>query len=99
MAFELKEFVPWGRSFQEYVDMFALAEEELGKAVLGCGDGPASFNAELTKRGGRFVSVDPLYAFGADAISGLPCWRLYHAGDCRAFRNALFDSQPGGALV
>ncbi len=68
MAFELKEIVPWGRSFQEYVSMFALSEEDLIKPVLGCGDGPASFNAELTRRGGTVVSVDPLYAFGADEI-------------------------------
>jgi hypothetical protein len=69
MAFELKEIVPWGRSFQEYVDMFALSREDLAKPILGCGDGPASFNAELTRRRGTVVSVDPLYAFGADAIS------------------------------
>jgi hypothetical protein len=69
MAFDLKQIVPWGRSLQEYVDMFALSEEELTKPILGCGDGPASFNAELTRRGGTVVSVDPLYAFGADEIS------------------------------
>lgn len=69
MAFELKDIVPWGRSFQEYVDMFALSEEDLTRPILGCGDGPASFNAELTRRGGEVVSVDPLYAFGADEIS------------------------------
>jgi SAM-dependent methyltransferase len=36
--------------------------------VLGCGDGPASFNAALTKRGGTVVSVDPIYSFSAEAI-------------------------------
>ncbi|MFA5529192.1 MAG: hypothetical protein WDA11_00855 [Thiohalomonadaceae bacterium] len=69
MAFELKQIVPWGRSFQEYVDMFALTEEDLTKPILGCGDGPAGFNAELTKRGGTVVSVDPLYVFEAEEIS------------------------------
>lgn len=69
MAFELKQIVPWGRSFREYVDMFALSEEDLTKPILGCGDGPASFNAELTRRGGSVVSIDPLYAFSADEIS------------------------------
>ncbi|MCI5142695.1 MAG: SAM-dependent methyltransferase, partial [Candidatus Electrothrix sp. ATG1] len=43
MTFQLKEIVPWGRSFQEYVAMFALSEDDLGKRILGCGDGPASF--------------------------------------------------------
>lgn len=48
--------------------MFALSEDDLGKRILGCGDGPASFNAELTKQGGAVVSVDPLYPCSADAI-------------------------------
>jgi hypothetical protein len=62
MAFELKEIVPWGRSFEEYGAMFALSEDDLCMTILGCGDGPASFNAELTKRGGAAVSIDPLYS-------------------------------------
>ncbi len=69
MSFQLKEIVPWGRSFQEYVAMFALSEEDLGKRILGCADGPASFNVELTKQGGAVVSIDPLYALSMDAIS------------------------------
>lgn len=69
MAFQLKKIVPWGRSFQEYVAMFALSEDDLGKRILGCADGPASFNAALTKRGGAAVSIDPLYDFSVDAIS------------------------------
>ena len=39
-----------------------------GAHLLGCGDGPASFNAELTAAGGSVVSIDPLYAFDAAAI-------------------------------
>jgi len=68
MSFTLSQVVPWGRSFTEYVAMFALTEAELGGRILGCGDGPASFNAVLTKRGGRIVSVDPLYRFSQDDI-------------------------------
>ncbi len=68
MAFQLEKIVPWGRSFEEYVAMFALSEEDLGKRILGCGDGPAGFNARLTKRGGTVVSIDPLYAFSVDDI-------------------------------
>ena len=48
--------------------MFALSDDVLSKAILGCGDGPASFNAEFTKRGGRIVSVDLLYAYDAKDI-------------------------------
>jgi len=68
MAVQLKEIMPWGRSFEEYVAMFALSEDDLSKRILGCGDGPASFNAELTRRGGTVVSVDPLYAYDVHRI-------------------------------
>jgi len=48
--------------------MFALTEDDLRSHILGCGDGPASFNALLTRQGGRMVSVDPLYRFSKDDI-------------------------------
>ncbi|SEQ74282.1 hypothetical protein SAMN03080615_02576 [Amphritea atlantica] len=48
--------------------MFALSETDLQKRILGCGDGPAAFNAGLSARGGRVVSVDPVYQFTADQI-------------------------------
>jgi hypothetical protein len=68
MAFTLNKVVPWGRSFDEYTAMFALSETDLGKRILGCADGPSSFNCILTKRGGRVASVDPLYEFRASEI-------------------------------
>jgi hypothetical protein len=48
--------------------MFALTDTDLRRRILGCGDGPASFNAVLTGRGGRVVSVDPLYQYSRDEI-------------------------------
>lgn len=68
MTFQLKDIVPWGRSFDEYVAMFALSNADLGKHILGCGDGPANFNAELCRRGGSVVSIDPPYAYSQEAI-------------------------------
>lgn len=68
MGFSLEKVVPWGRSFEEYAAMFSLAEDDLQKRILGCADGPASFNAELTKRSGKVVSIDPLYQFPARDI-------------------------------
>ena len=65
---ELKNVVPWGRSFDEYQDMFMLTDADLQKIILGCSDGPASFNAVLTKAGGSVVSTDPVYRFTADQI-------------------------------
>jgi SAM-dependent methyltransferase len=64
----LDQVRPWGRSFDEYRRMFDLSESDLQLRILGCGDGPASFNAELAARGGRVVSVDPLYAFAGGDI-------------------------------
>jgi hypothetical protein len=61
--FTLDQVVPWGRSFDEYRRMFALTEDDLDLTMLGCGDGPASFNAEATRRGRRVVSCDPIYRF------------------------------------
>jgi SAM-dependent methyltransferase len=68
VAFTLDEVVPWGRSFEEHLAMFALSDEDLRKRILGCGDGPASFNSVLTKRGGHVISVDPVYQFSAEEI-------------------------------
>ena len=68
MSFMLKNVVPWGRSFDEYVAMFALTDNDLRMRICGCGDGPASFNALLTQQGGQIISVDPLYRFSAEKI-------------------------------
>jgi hypothetical protein len=66
--FTLDQVVPWGRSFEEYRRMFALSDEALTGRILGCGDGPASFNAEATRRGTRVVSADPIYRFDAGQL-------------------------------
>lgn len=65
---QLERVVPWGRSFDEYVRMFALTPADLAGRILGCGDGPASFNAELSRRGGYVVSCDPIYQFSPTEI-------------------------------
>ena len=66
--FTLDEVVPWGRSFDEYRRMFALTDHELGLKIVDCGSGPASFNAEATRRGGHIVSCDPIYCWSTDQI-------------------------------
>jgi SAM-dependent methyltransferase len=70
MAFTLDQIVPWGRSFKEYVRMFSLTDTDLEKRILGCGDGPASFNAAMRRQGRKVVSVDPLYQFSGEQIRG-----------------------------
>jgi hypothetical protein len=49
MAIQYPDIKPWGRSFDEYVRMFSLTHADIKRQILGCGDGPASFNAELTE--------------------------------------------------
>lgn len=68
MPFTLNDIVPWGRSYDEYVRMFALEGSDLHLRIIGCADGPASFNAEATRRGAQVVSCDPLYAFAAAVV-------------------------------
>ena len=68
MAFALSDVVPWGRTFDEYRAMFALSDVDLAKRILGCGDGPAAFNAVATEKGYQVASADPLYQFSAEEI-------------------------------
>jgi hypothetical protein len=68
MSVQLHEIIPWGRSLDEYQRMFALTESDLAGRILGCGDGPASFNAELTQLGHRVISCDPIYTFSPAQI-------------------------------
>ena|SRR5229473_6346699 len=66
--FTVDQVVPWGRSFDEYRRMFALTDDDLRLNIVGCGDGPASFNAEATRHGSRIVSCDPIYRFDVAQI-------------------------------
>lgn len=66
--FTLDQVVPWGRSFDEYRRMFALTHDDLRRTIVGCGDGPASFNAEATRLGSCVVSCDPIYRYDVDQL-------------------------------
>ena len=48
--------------------MFGLQQSDLACNILGCGDGPAAFNAGMHQRGYRATSVDPLYGFDRSTI-------------------------------
>jgi len=66
---KLENIVPWGRSMKEYMAMFNLSKEEIrSKKILGCGDGPSSFNTEIDMEGGKVVSIDPLYGYSKKEI-------------------------------
>lgn len=68
MSFTLENVVPWGRSYEEYVSMFKLTSFDLEKKILGCGDGPASFNSKMNKNGQPITSIDPVYQFSMNEI-------------------------------
>jgi len=77
MVMKLDQVVPFGRSLDEYLTMFTLTEQDLHKTILSVADGPASFNAEGTRKGYRIKSIDPLYAYTAEQIRA----RFYHVVD------------------
>lgn len=68
MAIKYESVVPWGRTFEEYINMFNLTQADLEKYILGCGDGPASFNSTMKQKGKKVISVDPIYQFSAKDI-------------------------------
>ncbi len=49
--------------------MFALAAQDLNGKIIDCAGGPASFNAEATRKGYRVTSCDPLYRLTAAEIA------------------------------
>lgn len=63
MDFYYKDIVPWGRSFDEYLGMFNLSEEDLARDIIDVGGGPASFNALMHQRSTPIVSADPIYRY------------------------------------
>ena len=66
---QLENVVPWGRNLQEYKEMGLFSEADTNKKILGCGDGPASVNKELTKMGVDITSIDPIYQFSNKQIA------------------------------
>jgi hypothetical protein len=68
VVIKYENVVPWGRSYQEYIRMFDLAEADVSKKILGCGDGLASFNSFMHKNGKQVVSIDPVYQFSRGEI-------------------------------
>ena len=48
--------------------MFSLTGKDLAGRILGCGDGPASFDTGATVSRHAVISCDPLYAFSPAEI-------------------------------
>jgi SAM-dependent methyltransferase len=69
MTASLDKAALWGRTFDEYVRMFDLSAANLVSRILDCAGGPASFNAEVRRLGGKAVSCDPIYEFSPADIA------------------------------
>ncbi|MDO8454460.1 MAG: SAM-dependent methyltransferase, partial [Sulfurimonas sp.] len=65
---KLENVVPWGRNLEEYRNMFLLSDKDLQSKILGCGDGPSSFNFEATQLKADVTSIDPIYQFSKEEI-------------------------------
>ncbi|NJR40108.1 MAG: SAM-dependent methyltransferase [Leptolyngbyaceae cyanobacterium CSU_1_4] len=68
MGLTLEQVVPWGRSLEEYIEMFDLIPTDRPRHTLDCAGGPASFNAEMTSSGHSVISCDPIYQFSVADI-------------------------------
>ena len=66
---KLENVIPWGRNLKEYKEMGLFSDNDKNKKILGCGDGPASVNKELTQMGVDIISIDPIYQFTKEQIA------------------------------
>lgn len=69
MGTKLENVAIWGRSAEEYIRMFNLTSKDLELKILDCAGGPASFNTEMTHRGCKVVSCDPVYKLTLNEIA------------------------------
>lgn len=71
MALKLEKVIPIGRRLNEYMSMFGLNNDLIKSSkIIDCGGGPSSFNYEATVMGAEVTSIDPIYQFTADQVSG-----------------------------
>ena len=71
-----------GRTFQEYLDMFGLTEEELREeTVLDCPSGPSSFTAEAHTKGIKATACDPCFSLTGEGLEKKAAEDLSHVFD------------------
>ena len=67
---KLEQIAFLGRTYREYLDMFALDEDALkGENILDCPAGPSSFAAEAHAKGLKVTASDPCYSLTTEAIA------------------------------
>ncbi|WP_204103265.1 MULTISPECIES: class I SAM-dependent methyltransferase [Spirulina sp. CCY15215] len=65
---KLEQVVPWGRSLDNYINMFHLTRGDFRASILDCAGGPSSFNTEMTQQQCQVISCDPIYQFRVEEI-------------------------------
>jgi hypothetical protein len=97
MAMQLEKVVPFGRTMDEYLHMFALDEGDLGKRIIACADGPDSFNAEML-RVAEEVRIFPLLTLLLKTSPHLVplCEALERRGFAVVVRSVDYEFQRGG---
>ncbi|WP_062052102.1 hypothetical protein [Bacillus sp. JCM 19034] len=77
---DLERIVFIGRTFEEYVEMFSLSEEELqGKKILDCPAGACSFTAIGNKKGIDITACDIAYDHSSEALKNKGIQDIAHA--------------------
>ncbi len=95
MAFELKDVVPWGRNLDEYINMFGLTDFDLNKRIISFGDGPASFNCEMTNLNRKVISLDPIYQFSkSEVLDGV--MEFFQTDFKLSIHTVSYEFQKGG---
>jgi hypothetical protein len=65
-----EDFLPIGRTFEEYRRLFDLDPPALaGSRVLDCAAGPSAFTAVASAVGADVTAVDPMYERGVEALA------------------------------
>lgn len=79
---DLERIVFIGRTFEEYLDMFSLSEEELqGKKILDCPAGACSFTAVGNKLGSDITACDIAYYHSVEDLKNKGRQDIEHAMD------------------
>ncbi len=66
---DIGEYLLSARSFEEYVAMFCLDDEDFRGAILDCPGGGASFTAAACSQGIEAIAIDPVYVRPTEEIA------------------------------
>lgn len=90
--YEQKGIAMTCRSFQEYMDMFALEHEDLeDNIILDVASGASSFVSSCNEQGYTAYAIDPLFAYDAEALKGHGLQEIEKATDNLKQAKQLFN--------